>query len=79
MSDQGNRYWKRQSVAGQVARLAREAAEKDAEIKRLCDELGYIANAEFKNFTDGDEFRTWAQNRARHALGIQPGELKIKK
>lgn len=50
-----------------------------AEVSRLRAELGYIANARFANFTDAEEFRAWAQNRARHALGEKPGELSIKK
>ena len=48
-----------------------------AEVSRLRNELGYIANA--KHGSIECEFRAWAQNRARHALGQKPGELTIKK
>lgn len=56
-----------------------EIREKDAEIKRLRDELGYIANANNKSFADAFEFRAWVKNRARHALGQEAGTLVIKK
>ena len=49
------------------------------EVERLCSELGYIANAKRRNFTDAEEFRDWAQNRAQHALGLKPGELTVRK
>lgn len=56
-----------------------QTAELRAEVERLRLELGYITNAQRKNFTDAEEFRAWAQSRARHALGQKPGELTIKK
>jgi hypothetical protein len=58
---------------------AEEANKQTIEIRRLRQELDYIANAKRKNFTDAEDFRDWAQNRARHALGLKPGELTIKK
>jgi hypothetical protein len=61
---------------------ARERAEKaEAEIERLRQELGYIANAKHRNFDDAEDFRDWAQNRARHALNISANDeaLRIKK
>ena len=68
----------------EAPRIAAEEANKQTatlktEVERLRLELGYIANAQRKNFTDAEEFRTWAQNRARHAIGEKPGELTIKK
>jgi len=39
------------------------------------DELRNIANAKRENFEDAEEFRTWAQNRARHALEAVPAPL----
>lgn len=62
----------------------KHADELKAEIKRLRDELGYIANAKSANFEDAEEFRAWAQNRARHALGLKmelakDGTLTVKK
>jgi cell division protein FtsB len=57
----------------------KQTAELRAEVKRLRDELGCIAMARGNAFTAPGEFRAWAQNRARHALGMKPGEMKIKK
>lgn len=54
------------------------AALRD-EVERLRQELGYIANAHRRSFKNAQEFRTWAQNRACHAIGQKPGELAIKK
>jgi hypothetical protein len=52
----------------------------EMEVLRLRSELEYIANAKRKDFGHDDEqFRLWAQNRARHALGLKPGELTIRK
>ena len=51
----------------------------EMEVLKLRSELENIANAKFRNFTDAEEFRAWAQNRARHTLGQKPGELTIKK
>lgn len=52
----------------------------EMEVERLRSELGYIVNAKRKDFGfDDEQFRLWAQNRARHALGQKPGELTIKK
>lgn len=60
--------------------LAIQRAEKaEVKIEQLRQELGYIANAQRKNFVDAEEFWAWAQNRARHALNQKPGELAIKK
>ena len=50
-----------------------------AEVSRLRQELGYIALAKKRSFENDREFRLWAQNRARHALGLKPGELTIRK
>ncbi len=41
---------------------------KDDEIKRLTNELRYIANADVASWDDPSEFRAWAQNRARAAI-----------
>ncbi len=65
-------------------KIAVEEADKQTklfkeEIEHLRKELGYIANAQRKSFKDDREFRIWAQNRARHALGLKPGELTIRK
>ena len=51
----------------------------EMEVERLRSELRYIANAQRHSFTDAEEFRTWAQNRARHALGEETGTLTVKK
>jgi len=53
-----------------------EIQEKDAEIKRLRDELGYIANAKPIDYQSFTEF---AKSRARHALNQEAGTLPIKK
>jgi len=47
-----------------------------AEISALRAEIGAIANAPWGNFRDADEFRAWALNRCRAALGesIQRGK-----
>lgn len=45
--------------------LVRGAVKEEA---RLRLELGYIANAHRRSFKNAQEFRTWAQSRARHAL-----------
>lgn len=57
----------------------KQTADLRVEVERLRLELTYIADAQRKNFADAEEFRTWAQNRARHAIGWKPGELAIKK
>lgn len=44
--------------------VERLTAERDA----YRSELENIVNAKRKDFEDGDEFREWAQNRARHTL-----------
>ena len=50
--------------------LAIQRAEKaDLEVDRLRQELQAIANAPYENFKDAEEFRIWAKNRARHAIG----------
>jgi len=60
----------RRDLAIVRAEEAEERTEKaEAEVERLREELGYIANAQRKSFVDDREFRIWAQNRARHALG----------
>ena len=69
---------------GRAPKIAIEEANKQIkplkeEIERLRLELGYIANAQRRNFTDAEEFRDWAQNRAHHALGLKPGEPTIRK
>jgi len=69
---------------GRAPKIAIEEANKQIkplkeEIERLRLELGYIANAQRWSFTDAEEFRDWAQNRARHALGLKPGEPTIRK
>lgn len=51
----------------------------EMEIERLRSELNYIASATRNSFRDDREFRIWAQNRARLALGQKPGTLGIKK
>lgn len=56
-----------------------EIREQTAEIKRLRDELSYIANAKRLSSESADEFWAWAQNRARHALRQEAGTLTIKK
>lgn len=53
--------------------------ELEMEIERLRSELGNIANATRNSFRDDREFRIWAQNRARRALGQKPGTLTVKK
>lgn len=65
-------------------KIAAEEANKQIkplkeEIERLRNELGYIANAKRRNIPDAEDFRAWAQSRARHALGQKPGELTVKK
>lgn len=65
-------------------RIAAEEANKQTvelktEIERLRQELSYIANAQRKNSYNAAEFRAWAQNRARHALGQEAGTLTVKK
>lgn len=51
----------------------------EMEIERLRSELRLIANGKNYTHTDDKEFRAWAQNRARHAIGEKPGALTIKK
>jgi hypothetical protein len=51
----------------------------EMEVERLRSELGYIANAKRRNIPVAEDFRDWAQSRARHALGQKPGELTVKK
>lgn len=52
----------------------------EMEVDRLRSELEFIANARRKDFGfDDEQFRLWAQNRARHALGQEAGTLVIKK
>lgn len=51
----------------------------EMEVERLRSELNYIANAKKISFKDEKEFRLWAQNRARHALGLKLGELTVRK
>jgi hypothetical protein len=65
-------------------KIAAEEANKQIkplkeEIERLRLELGYIANAKRRNIPVAEDFRDWAQSRARHALGQKPGELTVKK
>jgi len=70
----------RRDLAIVRAEEAEERAEKgEAEIERLQQELSYIANAKRESFESAREFRIWAQDRARHALGLKPEELAIKK
>jgi len=49
-----------------------QTAELRAEVTHLRQELQNIANAPYANFEDAEEFRTWARNRARHAIGQKP-------
>ncbi len=57
---------------GQIVKL-------EMEVERLRSELRYIANEKRENYRRPDDFGFWAQNRARHALGLKPGELTIRK
>jgi hypothetical protein len=50
----------------------------EMEVMRLRSELENIANVSIAEIRAID-FRQWAQNRARHALGLKPGELTIRK
>lgn len=69
-----------QKEVAEMRRIFNEAYARVVEERdRLRQELEYIANAKHKNFPDAEEFRAWAQNRARHAIGWKPGELTIKK
>ncbi len=63
----------RKAIEQANARAEKAEAERD----QLKQELGYIANAKHGNIEC--EFRAWAQNRARHAIGQEPGTLVIKK
>lgn len=51
----------------------------EMEVERLRSELSLIANGENYRHTNDKEFRTWAQNRARKAIGQEAGMLTIKK
>ena len=53
------------------ANIEASVAERDAalvKVEALEIELRNIANAKQSNFADAEEFRSWAQNRARHTL-----------
>jgi len=66
-------------VLDDLKEAAEETNKQTLEIRRLRQELEYIALAKKRSFADAEEFRAWAQNRARHALGLKPGELTIRK
>jgi hypothetical protein len=57
----------------------RQIVKLEMEIIKLRSELENIALAKKRSFENDREFRVWAQNRARHALGQKPGELTIRK
>src|SRR6266540_849651 len=62
--------------SAQVAELKKQLAE--AEVERLRQALEFIASLESGSRGAHAKFAQ-AQNRARHALGLGPGELVIKK
>lgn len=55
-------------LAASPQAAGQQEATKDDEIKRLTNELRYIANADVASWDDPSEFRAWAQNRARAAI-----------
>lgn len=56
-----------------------EIVKLEMEVERLRHALNQIASVSEDNFYTPKAFQAWAQNRARLALGLKPGELTIRK